>query len=168
MDQDRFVISDGLWDKIAPLLPGKAGDPGATGRNNRRFMEAILWRVRTGVPWRDLPREFGKWNTVFKRFRRWAKAGIFESLFNALNDEPDLEYVLIDGTIVQAHQKASGARRETQHQAIGRSRGGLTTKIVALVDALGNIFRFLLLPGQAHDVNHHRLTPVVSLAHVAM
>ena len=73
-------------------------------------MEAILWRVRTGAPWRDLPREFGKWNTVFKRFRRWAKTGIFESLFNALNDEPDLEYVLIDGTIVQAHQKGSGAK----------------------------------------------------------
>ena len=72
MDKDRFVISDDLWKKIAPLLPGKAGDPGATCRNNRRFMEAILWRVRTGVPWRDLPKEFGKWNTVFKRFRRWA------------------------------------------------------------------------------------------------
>ena len=152
MDKDRFVISDDLWKKIAPLLPGKAGDPGATCRNNRRFMEAIVWRVRAGVPWRDLPKEFGKWNTVFKRFRRWAKAGIFESLFNALNDDPDLEYILIDGTIVQAHQKASGARREIQPQAIGRSRGGLTTKIVALVDALGNIFRFLLLPGQAHDM----------------
>ena len=110
MDQDRFVISDDLWKKIAPLLPGKACDPCATGRDNRRFMEAILWRVRTGAPWRDLPREFGKWNTVFKRFRRWAKTGIFESLFDALNDEPDLEYVLIDGTIVQAHQKGSGAK----------------------------------------------------------
>ena len=73
-------------------------------------MEAILWRVRTGAPWRDLPREFGKWNTVLKRFRRWAKPGIFESLFNALNDDPDLEYVLIDRTIVQTHQKASGAK----------------------------------------------------------
>ena len=122
------------------------------GRDNRRFMEAILWRVRTGAPWRDLPSEFGKWNTVFKRFRHWAKAGIFESLFDALNDEPDLEYVLIDGTIVQAHQKASGAKGGPQHQAIGRSRGGLTTRIVALVDALGNLFRFLLLPGQAHDM----------------
>ncbi len=94
MNEERFVISDELWKKIAPLLPGKAEDPGATGRDNRRFMEAILWRVRTGAPWRDLPGEFGKWNTVFKRFRRWAEAGIFESLFNGMNGEPDLEYVL--------------------------------------------------------------------------
>ena len=72
------------------------------GRDNRRFMEAILWRVRTGAPWCDLPGEFGKWNPVFKRFRRWAKTGIFESLFNALNGEPDLEYVLID---VERHAK---------------------------------------------------------------
>ena len=110
MDKDRFVISGELWKKIAPLMPGKAGDPGATGRDNRRFMEAILWRVRTRAPWRDLPREFGKWNTVFKRFRRWTETGIFEWLFSAMNDEPDLKYVLIDGTIVQAHQMASGVK----------------------------------------------------------
>ena len=110
MDEDRFVISDELWEKIAPLLPGKAGDRGATGRDNRRFMEAVLWRVRTGAPWRDLPSGFGNWNTVFKRFRRWTKAGVFESLFKAINGEPDFEYVLIDGTIVQVHQKASGAK----------------------------------------------------------
>ena len=110
MDEDRFVISDKLWKKIAPLLPGKPGDAGATGRNNRLFLEAVLWRVRTGAPWRDLPKEFGNWNSVFKRFRRWAKTGVFESLFNAVGGEPDLEYALIDGTIVQTHQKASGAK----------------------------------------------------------
>ena len=110
MDEDRLVISDELWAKIAPLLPGKAGDPGATGGDNRRFMEGVLWRVRTGSPWRDLPQDFGNWNSVFKRFRRWAKAGVFDRLFNAISDEPDLEHALIDGTIVQAHQKASGAK----------------------------------------------------------
>ena len=110
MDEDRVVISDELWEKIAPLLPGKAGDPGTTGRDNRRFVEAVLWRVRTGSPWRDLPQDFCNWNSVFKRLRRWAKAGVFESLFNAISGEPDLEYVLIDGTIVQARQKASGAK----------------------------------------------------------
>ncbi len=151
LDRDRFVVGDMAWEKVAPLLPGKASDPGATGKDNRLFIEAVLWRVRTGVPWRDLPGAFGKWNSVFQRFRRWVKGGVFERVFAGLSGEPDFEYALIDGTIVTAHQKASGARGGTQNQAIGRSRGGLTTKIVALTDALGNLVRFVLLPGQRHD-----------------
>ncbi len=75
MDANRLAVSDELWEKIEPLIPGKAGDPGVTARNNRRFMEAVLWRVRTGSPWRDLPKEFGNWNSQFKRFRRWARNG---------------------------------------------------------------------------------------------
>ncbi|MCP4184059.1 MAG: transposase [Hyphomicrobiales bacterium] len=82
----------------------------ASGKDNRLFMEAILWRVRTGSPWRDLPSHLGNWNTVFQRFRRWAKAGVFENLFNALSEEPDFEYAMIDGTIVSVHQKATGAK----------------------------------------------------------
>ena len=80
MGEDRFVISDELWEQMWPLLPGKVGDPGAIGRDNGRFMGAVLWRVRTGSPWCDLPKDFGNWNFVFKRFRRWANAGVFESL----------------------------------------------------------------------------------------
>ena len=152
MTADRLVLSDELWQKIEPLLPGKAGDPGVTARNNRLFLEAVLWRARTGSPWRDLPNAFGNWNSIFKRFQRWAEKGVFESLFKAIRGDPDLDYALVDGTIVQVHQKASGAKGGTQHQAIGRSRGGLTTKVVALVDALGKLFRFILLPGQAHDM----------------
>ena len=110
LDRSRFVLSDAVWEKVAPLLPGKATDPGATGKDNRLFLEAVLWRVRTGVPWRDLPGEFGKGNSVFQRFRRWAKAGVFERVFVHLSGEPDFEYALIDGTIVPAHPKASGAR----------------------------------------------------------
>src|SRR5918993_1685407 len=109
-ERSRFVVSDAAWEKIASLLPGKASDPGATARDNRLFLEAVLWRVRTGAPWRDLPSEFGLWNSVFQRFRRWVKGGIFERIFACLSDEPDFEYALIDGTIVTAHQKASGAR----------------------------------------------------------
>jgi transposase len=100
MDQDRFVVSDTVWAKVASLLPGKATDPGATGKDNRLFLEAVLWRVRTGSPWRDLPSGFG----------RWVRAGVFERLFERMSDEPDFEYALIDGTIVSAHQKASGAK----------------------------------------------------------
>ena len=110
MIEDRFVLSDGVWDVIAPFLPGKPGDRGVTASDNRRFLEAVLWRVRTGSPWRDLPEAFGNWNSTFRRFRRWANAGIFESLFNALSGAPDFEYALIDGTIVSVHQKATGAK----------------------------------------------------------
>jgi transposase len=110
LDRSRFVISDAMWAKVAPLLPGKASDRGVTAEDNRLFLEAVLWRVRAGPPWRDLPREFGNWNSVFQRFRRWVRAGIFERIFECLSGEPDFEYALIDGTIVAAHQKASGAK----------------------------------------------------------
>ena len=83
---------------------------------------------------------------MFQRFRRWVRSGVFDQLFEALSADADFEYVIVDGTIVRVHQHASGARGGTKTQAIGRSRGGLTTKIVALVDALGNLVRFVLLP----------------------
>ncbi len=110
MNEQRFVVSDRLWQRLEAHLPGKASDSGVTARDNRLFLEAVFWRVRTGSPWRDLPPGFGNWNSQFRRFRRWAKAGVFESLFKAMSDDPDLEYVLIDGTIVSVHQKASGAK----------------------------------------------------------
>jgi len=110
VDQDRFGITDAVWARVAPLLPGKATDCGVTARDNRLFLEAVLWRVRTGLPWRDLPGVFGRWNSVFQRFRRWARTGVFERVFASLSDEPDFEYALVDGTIVTVHQKASGAK----------------------------------------------------------
>ena len=110
MDEQRFVVSDTLWQRLEPHLPGKAGDCGVTAKDNRLFLEAVFWRVRTGSPWRDLPPAFGNWNSQFRRFRRWAKTGVFESFFKALSDDADLEYALIDGTIVQVHQKATGAK----------------------------------------------------------
>jgi len=107
---DRDILSDAQWARIAPLLPGKPGDPGRSGADNRLFLEAVLWMARTGAPWRDLHARFGLWNSVFRRFRRWAQKGVFESLFNALSDDPDFEYVMIDGTIVRVHQHGAGAR----------------------------------------------------------
>src|SRR5436309_1908149 len=151
MDRERFVLSDTVWEKIEALLPGKKSDRGVTAKDNRLFLEAVLWRARAGLPWRDLPGEFGNWNSVFTRFRRWVRGMVFERICRALSGAPDFEYALIDGTIVTAHQKASGAKGGAETNAIGRSRGGLTTKIVALVDALGNLVRFVLLPGQRHD-----------------
>ena len=110
MNRERLVISDDVWARIAPHLPGKASDCGVTAADNRLFLESVLWRVRTGSPWRDLPLLFGNWNSAFRRFRRWACRGVFERLFEALSGEPDFEYALIDGTIVSVHQKASGAK----------------------------------------------------------
>jgi len=107
---DRNILSDAQWERIAPLLPGKPGDPGRSGANNRLFLEAVLWMARTGAPWRDLHERFGRWNSVFRRFRRWAWKGVFESLFKALSDDPDFEYAMIDGTIVRVHQHGAGAR----------------------------------------------------------
>src|SRR5258707_849854 len=71
----RVVLRDDQWERLAPLVPGKIGDPGRSGTNNRMFLEAVLWRVRVGAPWRDLPEVFGEWNSAFQRFRRWAKKG---------------------------------------------------------------------------------------------
>ena len=79
------MVSDAAWERVAPLLPGKASDGGVTAGDNRLFLEAVLWRVRTGLPWRGLPTAFGRWNSAFQRFRRWARAGVFERLFERLS-----------------------------------------------------------------------------------
>jgi transposase len=136
---------------MEPHCLGKKGDPGRTGGDNRLFVEAVLWIARTGSPWRDLPPLFGQWNSVFRRFRDWVKAGVFERLFEAVSGDPDLEYAMVDGTIVKVHRHGQGAKGGTSRQAIGRSKGGMTTKIVALTDALGNLVRFVLLPGQRFE-----------------
>ena len=107
---DRAVLNDAQWERIAPLLPGKVGDPGRSGDDNRLFLEAVLWVVRTGAPWRDLHKDFGNWNSIFKRFRRWALKGVFEKVFSSLSGDPDFEYAMIDGTIVRVHQHGAGAK----------------------------------------------------------
>ena len=107
---DRMVLRDDQWERIAPLVPGKVGDPGRSGANNRRFVEAVLWIVRVGAPWRDLPEGYGNWNSVFQRFRRWAKGGMFKKIFDALSADADFEYVIVDGTIVRVHQHGTGAK----------------------------------------------------------
>ncbi|WP_111400438.1 IS5 family transposase [Humitalea rosea] len=148
---DRLSLTDAQWAKMQPHCLGKVTDPGRTGGDGRLFLEAVLWIARTGSPWRDLPPSFGKWNTVFKRFRDWVKADVFKRIFDAVSDEPDMEYAMVDATIVRVHRHGQGAKGGPSGQAIGKSRGGLTTKILALTDALGNLVRFVLLPGQRFD-----------------
>ena len=106
----RRVLNDAQRATIEPFCPGKKSDAGQTGGDARLFMEAVLWIVRTGAQWRELPGEFGKWNSVFKRFRRWVQADAFYRMFKALAADSDLEYTMIDGTIVKVHRSGQGAK----------------------------------------------------------
>ena len=112
------------WEKMQPFCLGKPTDPGRTGGDCRLFTEAVLWIARTGSPWRDLPASFGNWNTVFKRFRDWVKADVFKRMFEAVSDEPDMEYAMIDATIVRVHRHGQGAK------------GGLKARLSASPDAV--------------------------------
>ncbi len=107
---DRLVLNDAAWERMAPLIIGRPDQKGSTGRDNRMFVEGALWIVRTGSPWRDLPEAFGDWNSVFRRFSRWSAKGVWCRIFAAMSDDPD-EYLIVDSTIVRAHQHAAGAKK---------------------------------------------------------
>jgi transposase len=151
----RHALTDDQFARIEMLLPGRPGSVGRSSQlGNQLFVESIIWKFRTGVPWRDMPERFGAWKNLHTRFSRWAKKQVWGSLFKTLAHDPDNEYAMIDATIVRAHQHSAGARKEKGvNQAIGRSRGGLTTKIHMVVDALGNPLTFSLTGGQTHDIN---------------
>lgn len=110
LKQTEFVLTDDQWAKMAPLCLGKASDPGRSGKDKRLFIEAVLWIVWTGSPWRDLPETFGNWSTVYTRFRDWVKADVWKRLFDAVSDTPDMEYAMVDATIVKVHRHGQGAK----------------------------------------------------------
>jgi len=148
----RHEVSDAQWDGIKDLVPGKEGDPGVTAKDNRLFINGIRFILKTGIPWRDLPERFGNWNSVFQRFNRWSKKGVFTRIFEILGD-PDPEVLMLDSTTIRAHQHAAGAENTTPEQEkLGRSRGGFSTKIHVAVNDLGKPTKILLSPGQDHDV----------------
>lgn len=107
MATKRYEVSEEQWSKIALLLPGKTGDPGRTGSDNRLFVNGCLWVLRSGAHWRDLPERYGKWKTVHRRFSRWCHAGVWDRVFAALTADRDNQYLMIDSTIVRAHQQAA-------------------------------------------------------------
>jgi transposase len=115
----RHEIKDEDWERIKDMLPGQAGDPGVTAKDNRLFINAVLWIGKTGAPWRDLPERFGPWGSVWKRFDRWAKKGVWKRVFEALQD-PDLEWMILDSTVVRAHQHAAGAEKKKEETTIRR------------------------------------------------
>ena len=149
----RHNISDDNWAKIKHLLPGQPGQHGGVAKDNRLFINGVLYIAKTGIACRDLPSMYGKWNSVFHRFNRWSKQGRWRRIFDALQD-PDLEWLLIDSTVIRAHQHAAGMNTKGEDQDLGRSRGGFGTKIHGVFDALGNPVDFHLSPGQDADITH--------------
>ena len=109
----RYALRDDQWERIKDLLPGRDGSVGVTAEDNRLFVEAVLYRYRAGVPWRDLPERFGDWKNAHRRHSRWAKTGVWENLFKHLAGDADNEYAMIDSTIVRAHQHSAGAPKKT-------------------------------------------------------
>ncbi len=122
------LLRNDQWAKVKDLLPGKAIDCGVRAADHRQFLEAVLWILRTGAPWRDLPDEYGHWHTVSMRFSRWAKKGSWQRVADTIAADPNFEWVAIDSTIARAHQHAAGAKggsnikREAGHKAVSPQR----------------------------------------------
>ena len=108
----RHALTDEQFKKIESMLPGRKGHVGVTAKNNRIFIDGVLWIFKTGAPWRDLPERYGYWKNVHRRFSRWATVGIFEKIFKILSEDADMEFLLMDGTIVKAHQHSAGAKKK--------------------------------------------------------
>ena len=120
----RYGLRDDQWERIKDWLPGREGHVGVTARDNRLFVEAVLYRYRAGIPWRDLPERFGDFRVVHTRFSRWSKSGVWQRIFQALAEDADNEYAMIDSTIVRAHQHSAGAKKGgLKHRRSGAAAG---------------------------------------------
>lgn len=151
-----ITLSDNQKNKIMSFLRTCSGIYVGNEAKTLRFIAAILWIVRTGAQWEALPERYGKWNSVYKRFARWSDRGIFEQMHTHFAHDPDLEFLLLDSTIIRAHPCAAGAPSPAEEpkpdQALGRSRGGFSSKIHLIVDGLGNPIDFILTAGQVNDI----------------
>ena len=154
----RTVLSDSQWNVARKHVYGERGKSGRNAKHNRMKLEGMLWIFRTGAPWRDLPEDYGHWLNVYQTFRRWAKNGVFLLLFLSLAQDNDLRIVMVDGTFLKVHRHATGAPKNGAsseesrvNQAIGASRGGLNTKLIAVTDSRGRLLTFLLVPGNADE-----------------
>jgi len=148
----RDELTEGQWGRIRDLLPGRQESVGRTAADHRAFVNGVLWVLRSGARWSDLPERYGKHKSVHKRFSRWATSGVWDRVFRILAQDKSDQCLMIDSTIVRAHQQAAtGRKKGGPDQALGRSRGGLTTKIHLLCNELGKPIDFLLTGGQVAD-----------------
>ena len=149
------MLSEAHWDRLAPLLPLQKPWTGRPSLDHRTFIEAVLWLARTGAPWRDLPPDLMNWRTVWRRLQRWTAAGVWERVVDALPAmaaDAGWETHMLDSTVIRAHAHAAGARKATGGQALGRSRGGFSTKLHLRCDARGRPVTFHLTGGERHDL----------------
>jgi transposase len=158
-------LTDAAWAQLAPLLPPQKPRTGRPAKPHRTVVEGILWALRTGAPWRDLPERFGPWHTVASRFYRWAAAGVWDRILATLQRRADLAGALdwrthyVDGTVIRAHQHAAGARKGMRcrrpagpaDEALGRSRGGFSTKLHLRAEGAGRPMVLLVTAGQRHE-----------------
>ncbi|WP_199609889.1 IS5 family transposase [Flocculibacter collagenilyticus] len=155
----RLMLTDDSWKLLSRIMY-------LTGRiynkpEHRMTLEGILYRMRTGIPWRDLPSEFGGWSAVFRRFNLWSKKGVITEIFQFLSQENDAQWLFLDGSIVKAHQDCTNIGSQAE-QAISKSRGGKSTKIHLAVDSCGLPVHFELSGGQVHDVSYGKSLVVSS------
>ena len=108
----RHELTDEQFAKIECFLPGRAGQVGVTAKDNRVFLNGVIWIFKTGAPWRDLPERYGDWKNVHRRFSRWSRSGVFDKIFQILTEDADMEFLMMDGSIVKAHQHAAGAKKK--------------------------------------------------------
>ncbi|WP_027481210.1 IS5 family transposase [Deinococcus pimensis] len=152
----REELTDAQWADLSPLLPALNGR-GRPYLDHRPIVSGILWAIRTGAPWRDVPERFGKWTTIYSRFRRWTAQGVWQRVFTRVLELADRAGQLdwsthfVDGTVVRAHPCAAGARGGQQHEALGRSRGGFGTKIHLRAEGHGRPFAFVPSGGERHE-----------------
>ena len=150
----HYLIKDTEFEQIMKYLMQVKGIHKKDVQRLRLFIEAVCYACRSGCQWRLLPSYYGNWRSIHKRFMQWSKRCLWQRLFEYAKIDPDTEYTMIDSTIVRAHACAAGYGKNSQHsEALGRSRGGFTTKIHASVDALGNPLKFILTPGQCSDIS---------------
>lgn len=150
----RYEITDQEWERIVSFLPPEhTGKRGRPLKDNRLMLNAMVWIARSGAPWRDLPERFGPWESVYSRFRKWIDDGFLDNIFRILSMDAELDDISLDASIVQAHQHSAGARKDGPPNEIGRSCGGLSTKIHAATESYGNPVYIMLSEGQCHDIN---------------